>query len=83
VSKNGLRKGVCQCNQCHNVFHQSDVRRVKTERLGLEIEETVCPNPECGSRNYGLMDYRNFKSIENVYKIWEIGYIFGKRVRLG
>ena len=73
-------KEVCQCRKCHNTFHQSDVIRVKTERLGLEIDETVCP--ECGSRNYGLVDYRNFKSIENVYKIWEVKYILGKNVRL-
>lgn len=49
------KKGVLQCRSCHNTFHQSDVKKVKTERLGLEIEEGTCPY--CGSHTYGLVAY--------------------------
>lgn len=55
MTKNEYRKGVCQCRKCHETFHQSDVKKVKTERLGLEIEENVCPY--CGSNAYGLVEY--------------------------
>ena len=49
------KKEVLQCRSCHNTFHQSDVKEVKTERCGLEINEKVCPF--CGGHTYGLVDY--------------------------
>lgn len=55
TNKKEYKKGVLQCRSCHKTFHQSDVKKVKTERLGLEIEEGTCPY--CGSHTYGLVAY--------------------------
>lgn len=60
------KKGVCQCNKCFHVFHQSEVNRIQTEHNGHNVIEAVCP--ECGSNTYGLLDFTYYKSIENVYK---------------
>ena len=49
------KKGVMQCRTCHNTFHQSDVKLVKTEHYGLEKEENGCPY--CGSVGFGALEY--------------------------
>lgn len=82
TSRAGLRKGMCQCRNknCNAVFYQSEYKTIRVNRYGIMINEKVCP--ECEGHSYGLIDYRNFKSIENVYKIWEVKYIFGRLVKL-
>lgn len=46
-------KEICQCRKCNLVFHQSQIRRVDTG-LGVELQ---CPDPACGSKSFGLIDY--------------------------
>jgi hypothetical protein len=50
------KKEVCQCRTCNTVFKQSEVKRVDREHLGQTIKEAVCPNPKCGSANWGLIN---------------------------
>jgi hypothetical protein len=48
-----FKKEVCQCRKCNKVFHQSEIRRVH-KGLGIELQ---CPDPSCGSTEFGLMNY--------------------------
>jgi len=50
-----FKKDVLQCRSCNSIFHQSDVGKKQTERLGQKVEENICPI--CGSNRYGLIDY--------------------------
>ena len=50
-----FKKEVLQCRYCNSTFHQSDVGKIQTERLGQQVEEIICPI--CGSHTYGVIDY--------------------------
>lgn len=51
------QKQMCQCRKCGSVFNQKDAK--------------LHSCPECGSTNYGLMDYFDKTSIEGVYKTFD------------
>lgn len=47
------------------MFFPNEIKRVKREHLGRQIEDCVCP--ECGSTTYGLVNYPVDEEI-NTYK---------------
>jgi hypothetical protein len=71
LDKEEQMRGMCQCRKCNHVFHSSEIKRVHNNIAGLNMIDLICPNPECGSKNFGLMDftYNNYKlSNEGIYK---------------
>lgn len=60
-----MRKRICQCRSCNNVFNQEDANRVERSCLGMKVIDRVCPN--CGSKNHGAIEYIAKHSIEGVY----------------
>lgn len=60
-----MRKKICQCRSCNNVFNSEDANKVEGSCLGMKVVDLVCPN--CGSKNYGLMNYIGKHSVEGVY----------------
>jgi hypothetical protein len=74
VSK--LEKGACQCRKCNRVFDESQVIKANTYLYGKLIQENMCPYPNCGSKQYGLLMYTNRTTVENVYKKWEMKYAY-------
>lgn len=59
-------KGLCVCRKCGNTFHQSKIKKIHKEVLGIDSIELVCPR--CESFNFGLINYRELFSLEGVYK---------------
>jgi Icc-related predicted phosphoesterase len=72
-----VKKGDLQCRakSCKRVFHNSDLKIVKTERFG---EYKVCPY--CGSNTYGLIDYP-ISVEEQIYKNGKFYLHSGKDIK--
>jgi rubredoxin len=64
-NNNKKRKGICQCRNCGNIFHQSKIEKEERIHSGVNAKDNVCPR--CGAVNFGLMDSVYIKSDKWLY----------------
>lgn len=72
------KKEMCQCRKCGRVFNQNEVKHVHKKQLGQNITYGVCP--ECGSIEWGLINYP-IQEEDLIYKTGKFYLYNGRHIR--